>query len=78
MQMAALVRPGLTTVRQPVRELATTAARLLRPPLDQQDGDIVLDTEVVLRGSCGCPDSSGGSGSSGGSTSRSGSTGGED
>lgn len=60
MPMAALVRPGLTTVRQPVRELATTTARLLHAPLDQQDGDTVLETDVVLRGSCGCPDSSGG------------------
>ena len=29
MPMASLVQPGLTTVRQPVRELATTTARLL-------------------------------------------------
>lgn len=60
MPMAALVRPGLTTVRQPVRELATTTAQLLHAPLTQQDGDTVLDTDVVLRGSCGCQDSSGG------------------
>ena len=58
MPMAALVRPGLTTVRQPVRELATTTAQLLHAPLDQKDGDTVLETDVVLRGSCGCPDSS--------------------
>lgn len=56
MPMAALVQPGLTTVRQPVRELATTTARLLHAPLTQKDGDTVLDTELVLRGSCGCPD----------------------
>ena len=56
MPMAALVRPGLTTVRQPVRELATTTARLLHAPLTQKDGDTVLDTEPVLRGSCGCPE----------------------
>lgn len=60
MPMAALVRPGLTTVRQPVRELATTTARLLHAPLDQRDGDTVLGTDVVLRGSCGCPAGSGG------------------
>ncbi len=56
LQMARLVRPGLTTVHQPVRELATTAARLLGAPLDQLDGDTVLATRPVLRGSCGCPD----------------------
>jgi len=56
MPMAALVQPGLTTVRQPVRELATATAQLLGAPLTQQDGDTVLDTELVLRGSCGCPD----------------------
>jgi LacI family transcriptional regulator len=56
MPMAALAQPGLTTVRQPVRELATTAARLLRAPLTQRDGETVLGTEPVLRGSCGCTD----------------------
>ncbi|MFC4494764.1 LacI family DNA-binding transcriptional regulator [Streptomyces ovatisporus] len=56
MPMAALVQPGLTTVRQPVRELATTTARLLHAPLTQRDGDTLLKTDVVLRGSCGCPD----------------------
>ncbi|WP_255955410.1 LacI family DNA-binding transcriptional regulator [Streptomyces odontomachi] len=56
LQMAGLVRPGLTTVRQPVRELATVTARLLGAPLDEVDGDTVLATDLVLRGSCGCPD----------------------
>lgn len=63
MQMAELVRPGLTTVRQPVRELATTAARLLSAPLDQLDGGTLLETQLVLRGSCGCADPPGGSNS---------------
>lgn len=53
--MADLVRPGLTTVRQPVRELATTAARLLIDPPARPEPDLVLETELVLRGSCGCP-----------------------
>jgi LacI family transcriptional regulator len=61
MPMAALVQPGLTTVRQPVRELATASAKLLHAPLTQRDGDTVLRTEVVLRGSCGCPDRPSGS-----------------
>ena len=56
MPMATLVHPGLTTVRQPVREPATTTARLLHAPLTRKDGDTVLDTEPVLHGSCGCPD----------------------
>jgi LacI family transcriptional regulator len=56
--MAALVSPPLTTVRQPIRELAATAARLL---LQATAGDalptepIVLPTHLVLQGSCGCP-----------------------
>lgn len=55
--MAALVAPPLTTVRQPVRELAAETARHLlaaaagHPP----PPDVVLPTELVLRGSCGCP-----------------------
>lgn len=52
--MAALVRPALTTIRQPIRELAATTARLLADPLGQEAGDIVLPTELILRGSCGC------------------------
>jgi LacI family transcriptional regulator, galactose operon repressor len=54
MPMAALVRPDLTTVRQPIRELAATTARLLADPLGQPAGDIVLPTDLMLRGSCGC------------------------
>ncbi len=52
--MTALVRPALTTIRQPIRELAATTARLLADPLGQPAGDIVLPTELILRGSCGC------------------------
>ncbi|MGW6401553.1 LacI family DNA-binding transcriptional regulator [Streptomyces sp. NPDC055134] len=54
MEMASLVRPGLTTVRQPVRELGATAAHLLVDRNAQPAGDILLATELVLRGSCGC------------------------
>jgi LacI family transcriptional regulator len=55
--MAALVSPPLTTVRQPIRELAATAARML---LQATAGDaspsdpVVLPTRLVLQGSCGC------------------------
>jgi LacI family transcriptional regulator len=52
--MAGLVAPALTTVRQPIRELAAeTARQLLRAgsaPLESR----VLPTELVIRRSCGC------------------------
>ncbi|MFC5289957.1 LacI family DNA-binding transcriptional regulator [Actinokineospora guangxiensis] len=54
---ARYVRPGLTTVRQPVQELGALAADRLhdlvggdRPPTDTR----VLPTRLVLRASCGC------------------------
>ena len=57
--IAALVNPALTTVRQPVRELAAEAARLILTAVEEPErpraGDIVLPTELVLRRSCGCP-----------------------
>ncbi|MEH1165325.1 LacI family DNA-binding transcriptional regulator [Micromonospora sp. CPCC 205539] len=60
--MAALVTPALTTVRQPVRELAAQTARLLlHLATENADGSgsaLVLPTEVVVRASCGCPASS--------------------
>jgi LacI family transcriptional regulator len=56
---ARYVRPGLTTVRQPVRKIGELAAERLHarvtgagPALEP----VVLPTELVLRGSCGCPD----------------------
>ncbi|MEU4482528.1 LacI family DNA-binding transcriptional regulator [Micromonospora sp. NPDC023966] len=59
MPAAALVTPSLTTVRQPVRELAAEAARLILHAADQPGnasaGSLVLPTELVLRSSCGCP-----------------------
>ncbi|MFC7546699.1 LacI family DNA-binding transcriptional regulator [Plantactinospora sp. GCM10030261] len=57
--VAALVTPALTTVRQPVRELAAEAARLILRAAGQRGtpaGSLVLPTELVLRRSCGCPD----------------------
>ena len=52
------VRPGLTTVRQPVHELGVLAADRLHelvsgatPSAERR----VLATEVVIRSSCGCP-----------------------
>lgn len=60
MPMASLVNPDLTTVRQPVRELATTTARLLADRSPDPAGDVLLPTEIVLRGSCGCRNGGGG------------------
>jgi len=50
--MSSLVQPGLTTIRQPIRELGAATARLLMA--DQSTENLVLPTELVLRGSCGC------------------------
>ena len=55
---ARYVSPGLTTARQPVREMGGRAAELLHRRVGgQQDagGQHVLATEVVIRQSCGCP-----------------------
>lgn len=56
---ARYVTPGLTTARQPVREMAGRAAELLHRRVGgRQDpgGQHLLPTEVVIRQSCGCPD----------------------
>jgi LacI family transcriptional regulator len=55
--MAGLAASGLTTVHQPMRELgAETARQLLRHVEGDLDPslDRVLETQVVIRGSCGC------------------------
>jgi LacI family transcriptional regulator len=54
--MSSLVQPGLTTIRQPVRELGAVTARLLLSGVGGPGSvmDTLLATEVVLRGSCGC------------------------
>jgi LacI family transcriptional regulator len=51
------VRPPLTTVRQPMRELGERSVRMLLGRLtepDMQRRSVILPTEVVLRRSCGC------------------------
>jgi LacI family transcriptional regulator len=56
---ARYVTPGLTTARQPVREMGGRAAELLHRRvggLQGPGGQHVLPTEVVIRQSCGCPD----------------------
>ena len=56
---AHYVRPGLTTARQPVREMGGRAAELLHRRVGGPQGPVgqhVLPTEVVIRQSCGCSD----------------------
>jgi len=51
------VRPMLTTVRQPMRQLGERSVRLLLERLDQPDAprrSITLPVEIVPRRSCGC------------------------
>ncbi|WP_020576005.1 LacI family DNA-binding transcriptional regulator [Actinopolymorpha alba] len=57
--MAGLLASGLTTVHQPMRELGAETARLLLRHVEGQIDaslDRVLETQVVIRGSCGCGD----------------------
>lgn len=53
---AAIVEPPLTTVRQPMRELGATAARLLLERIGgrTEPARVVLPTHPVIRSSCGC------------------------
>ncbi|NHA69501.1 LacI family DNA-binding transcriptional regulator [Phycicoccus flavus] len=55
---ARYVRPGLTTVQQPVRELGALVARRLHARVSglATEPSAVLATRVVRRGSCGCPE----------------------
>jgi LacI family transcriptional regulator len=61
--MARHLPTSLTTVRQPIREMGTTAfdvlyAMLSRDPLPARD--IVLPAALIRRESCGCADAGGG------------------
>ena len=57
--IAALIEPGLTTVRQPIERMGSMAAEGLLSMLnDPTDGEapahrIILPTELVVRASCG-------------------------
>ncbi|MEO6019741.1 MAG: LacI family DNA-binding transcriptional regulator [Knoellia sp.] len=56
---ARYVRPGLTTVRQPVRDVGALAAdrlHLLVMGAARERQRHVLPTEVIIRGTCGCPE----------------------
>jgi LacI family transcriptional regulator len=51
------VRPALTTVHQPMRELGERAVQVLLGRLADPTGppfSVILPTELVVRGSCGC------------------------
>lgn len=55
---AALTNPTLTTVRQPMRELGAQTARGLQRHIKghREPGfDLVLNTRLIHRASCGCP-----------------------
>ena len=56
--LARHLRTSLTTVRQPIRQLGTTAFDVLYSMLNREHlpaRDIVLPTELIRRESCGCP-----------------------
>jgi LacI family transcriptional regulator len=56
--VARFLSPPLTTVRQPLAELGARAAALLQVGIDgvaEPAEPVTLATEVVIRGSCGCP-----------------------
>ena len=58
--LAEILAPGLTVVRQPAAELGRRAAELLFARMEGGDNplppqSIVLSTSFHIRGSCGCP-----------------------
>ena len=58
-EYAAYTRPGLTTVSQPITQMAEVATQLLIDALGGgtiPPGTRALPTELVRRGSCGCSD----------------------
>ena len=59
--LASTVRPSVTVIRQPVKQIGSYAATLLFEELQNSDGQNVavprlLETTLVLRSSCGCQD----------------------
>jgi LacI family transcriptional regulator len=57
-QFVSALRPSLTVVRQPTELLGVKAARMLLDRLNGSDNETprrkVLNTELIVRGSCGC------------------------
>jgi DNA-binding LacI/PurR family transcriptional regulator len=57
-EAASYVYPGLTTATFPGHEMGTQAVQLLLELMagkDDRENTIVLETELVVRQSCGCP-----------------------
>jgi LacI family transcriptional regulator len=55
---SSLVRPRLTMVRQPAREIGMTAARVLINHVERRSvasGEHLLPTQLVIRDSCAAP-----------------------
>lgn len=59
-ELAEIVTPSLTVVRQPAADLGRRAAELLFTKMQSKEAlprqDIILSTTLHIRGSCGCPD----------------------
>lgn len=59
-ELAEILKPSLTVVRQPAAELGRQAAELLFTKMQSKEElprkDIVLSTTLHIRGSCGCKD----------------------
>ncbi|MBX2997561.1 MAG: LacI family DNA-binding transcriptional regulator [Caldilineaceae bacterium] len=57
LELSLFLNPPLTTVRAPTEEVGRAAAKSLFDLLAGRDVDplILLSTETVIRGSCGCP-----------------------
>jgi LacI family transcriptional regulator len=57
-ELAEMIPPGLTVVRQPTRELGRQAATILFERMEKNMQEpprkMVLPTELIIRGSCGC------------------------
>jgi LacI family transcriptional regulator len=55
--LADKLRPTLSVIRQPIREIGTTAARILFEQIEGEPGTplkITVATELIPRMSCGC------------------------
>lgn len=57
-ELAEMIPPGLTVVRQPTHELGRQAAKMLFERMEKSNQGpprkLVLPTEFIIRGSCGC------------------------
>jgi LacI family transcriptional regulator len=57
-QMATLLKPSITVVRQPVAEMSRRAAYILLDQLNTTEphttATVILTTELIIRESCGC------------------------